>query len=170
MSTHSHEPNESHTAGIHTNGASHVHHEEGGHHLHGGPKVYTTVLAVLLTLTVITVGASKVDFGSPSANVVIALIIATIKATVVALWFMHLKYDKAVNGMIFASTLFFLALFFAYPYIDTISRTDSRPSNWKGPAYMPDTGKAVEGIGANFPVRPLSPPPGSKPPEPAAHH
>ena len=141
-----------------------------GHHLHGGPKVYGTVLAILLALTLITIGASKVDFGSPSANVIIALIIATIKATIVALWFMHLKYDKPINGLIFASTLFFLALFFAYPYIDANSRTDSRPSNWKGPAYMPDSGSAVRGIGANFPVRPLPPPPGSKPAEPAAHH
>ena len=101
---------------------------------------------------------------------IIALIIATIKATIVALWFMHLKYDKPVNGMIFASTLFFLALFFAYPYIDANSRTEVKPSNWKGPAYMPDSGSAVRGIGANFPVRPVPPPPGSKPAEPVAHH
>ena len=141
-----------------------------GHHLHGGPKVYGIVLAVLLTLTLITIGASKIDFGSPSANVIIALIIATIKAMIVALWFMHLKYDKPVNGMIFASTLFFLALFFAYPYIDTNSRTDVKPSNWKGPAYMPDSGSAVQGIGANFPVRPVPPPPGSKPVEHGEHH
>lgn len=141
------------------------HSSHAGHHLHGGPKVYGIVLAILLALTLITIGASKIDFGSASANVVIALIIATVKATIVALWFMHLKYDKPINGMIFASTLFFLALFFAYPYIDANSRTDVKPSNWKGPAYMPDSGSAVRGIGANFPVRPLPPPPGSKPPE-----
>ncbi len=145
-------------------------HHDTGHHLHGGPKVYGVVLAALLTLTIITVVASKIDFGSASANVIIALIIATIKATIVALWFMHLKYDKPVNGMIFASTLFFLALFFAYPYIDTNSRTDVKPSNWKGPAYMPDSGSAVRGIGANFPVAPAPPPPGAKPAEPAAKH
>ncbi len=152
----------------HTSGNHDSHHP--GQHLHGGPKVYGTVLAILLALTLITIGASKIDFGSASANVIIALVIATIKATIVALWFMHLKYDKPINGLIFASTLFFLALFFAYPYIDANSRTYSRPSNWKGPAYMPDSGSAVRGIGANFPVRPLPPPPGSKPAEPAAHH
>lgn len=152
-----------HTTDTHHSGS----HHEGGHHLHGGPKVYSIVLAALLTLTIITVGASKIDFGSPSANVIIALIIATIKAAIVSLWFMHLKYDKPVNGMIFVSTLFFLALFFAYPYIDTNSRTDVKPSNWKGPAYMPDSGSAVRGIGANFPVAPA---PGTKPPPAAEHH
>ena len=145
-------------------------HDAGAVHLHGGPRVYGTVLAFLLALTLLTIGASKINFGSPSANVIIALVIATIKATIVALWFMHLKYDKPVNGMIFASTLFFLALFFAYPFIDTNSRTDVKPSNWKGPAYMPDTGKAVVGIGANFPLAPAPLPPGAKPAEPAAHH
>ena len=138
------------------------------HHVHGGPKVYGAVLAALFALTVITVIASKIDFGSSAANVVIALGIATVKGTLVALWFMHLKYDKPVNGMIFVATLFFLFLFFLFPYIDTTSRFNVKPSNWKGPAYMPDSGSAVEGIGANFPLPPKNPP---KPQEhaPAAH-
>lgn len=147
---------------------AHAHnHENHGHHLHGGPKVYAAVLSALLVLTIVTVIASKIDFGSAAANVIIALGIATVKGTLVALWFMHLKYDKPVNGMIFVATLFFLFLFFLFPYIDTTSRFDIKPSNWKGPAYMPDTGAAVEGIGANFPLPPKEKP---KAAAPAEHH
>jgi cytochrome c oxidase subunit 4 len=145
---------------------THSHDAHGGHHLHGGPKVYIAVLSALLALTIITVIASKIDFGSAAANVIIALSIATVKGTLVALWFMHLKYDKPVNGMIFVATLFFLFLFFLFPYIDTTSRFDVKPSNWKGPAYMPDTGAAVEGIGANFPLPPKEKP---KPAAPVHH-
>jgi cytochrome c oxidase subunit IV len=137
---------------------SHSHDGAHGHHLHGGPRVYLAVLLALLFLTIVTVVASKIDFGSAAANVIIALGIATVKGTLVALWFMHLKYDKPVNGMIFVATLFFLFLFFLFPYIDTTSRFDIKPSNWKGPAYMPDTGAAVKGIGANFPVAPKEKP------------
>lgn len=133
---------------------SHAH----GHHVHGGPKVYTAVLLALLFLTVITVVASKINFGSDAANVVIALGIATVKGSLVALWFMHLKYDKPINGMIFIATLFFLSLFFLFPYIDTNSRFDIKPSNWSGPKYAPDTGRAVEGLGANFPLPPKEAP------------
>ncbi len=147
--------------------SQHSHHSHEEHHVHGGPKIYLIVLSVLLALTIITVAASRIDFGSASANVIIALTIATIKASIVALWFMHLKYDKPVNGMIFVSTLFFLGLFFIYPYLDTNSRIDVKPSNWKGPVYMPDSGSAVRGIGANFPT---PPPPGAKPAPAPAHH
>lgn len=142
---------------------SHAH----GRHVHGGPKVYGAVFLALLALTIITVIASKIDFGSASANVIIALGIATVKGTLVALWFMHLKYDKPVNAMIFCATLFFLFLFFLFPYIDTTSRFDVKPSNWKGPHYMPDTGRAVEGIGANFPLPPKEKPKAEAAP---AHH
>ena len=57
--------------------------------MHGGAAIYVSTLVALLILTAITVGASYIDFGS--GNVVIALIIATIKATIVALFFMHLR-------------------------------------------------------------------------------
>ena len=59
---------------------SHAH----GRHVHGGPKVYGAVFLALLALTIITVIASKIDFGSASANVIIALGIATVKGTLVS--------------------------------------------------------------------------------------
>ena len=75
---------------------------------------------MLLILTGITVGASYFDFGS--ANVVVAMFIATIKASLVALIFMHLKDDKPVNAVIFTSSLIFLSIFIGFCMLDVQSR------------------------------------------------
>ena len=56
-------------------------------------KLYIGVFGALAVLTVLTVAASTVDFGG-STNVVIALVIATCKASLVAAIFMHLKWEK----------------------------------------------------------------------------
>jgi cytochrome c oxidase subunit 4 len=53
---------------------------------------YTLVLVGLLILTVITVGLSKVDMGRPG-NIVVGLLVAVIKASLVVMFFMHLKYE-----------------------------------------------------------------------------
>ncbi len=66
---------------------------------------YTITLVALLILTAITVGASYINFGP--GNVVIALTIATIKASIVALIFMHLLHDKPVNAVIARSGIHF---------------------------------------------------------------
>src|SRR5688500_7049880 len=83
-------------------------HQVHEHHVHGGPRTYALVLGALLLLTVITVGASMINFGSNMTNVIIALLIASIKASLVALFFMHLRWDKPMSAVIFCSSLFFL--------------------------------------------------------------
>ena len=107
--------------------ATHSHsHAEG----HGNAvRTYSVVLTALLVLTVITVAASRVDFGS--LNVTIALAIATVKASLVALYFMHLRYDKPMNAIIFVISLFFLGLFLAGCLTDVESRWDVQPTNLK---------------------------------------
>lgn len=57
-------------------------------------KVYLMVFAALAAGTVITVVAARVDFGGHT-NVVIALLIAAIKASLVAAIFMHLKWERS---------------------------------------------------------------------------
>ena len=47
------------------------------------------------------------------------MLIASVKASLVALFFMHLRWDKPVNAVIFCSTLFFLGLFLIGAYTDT---------------------------------------------------
>jgi cytochrome c oxidase subunit 4 len=88
---------------------------------------YALNLTALLILTVITVGASYIDFGQ--GNVVIALAIATVKATLVALFFMHLAHDKPVNGLIAVAGFIFLGLFLMFDLIDVTSRRDPNPQN-----------------------------------------
>ena len=80
---------------------SHSHAGHDGHH--DGPghvldrKIYNRVFGALLVLTAITVAASRVDFGM--LNLVVAMIIASIKAGIVALFFMHLKYEDKLTWL-----------------------------------------------------------------------
>lgn len=62
---------------------------------HTSPPIqYVTVLGLLLVLTVITYGASYIDWGSTLLNVIIAVIIASVKASLVMLYFMHMKHEN----------------------------------------------------------------------------
>lgn len=90
------------------------------------PRTYSKVLASLITLTVITVAAASVNWGS--LNVVIALTIATVKASLVALFFMHLLHDKPMNAIIFTSGIVFLGIFLTFCFLDTDTRGELRPS------------------------------------------
>ena len=129
--------------------------EEGhGHHHGAGPDhvphvlpiwVYFATWGALMVLTVITVGASYLDLGS--LNLVIALFIATVKACVVALMFMHLRYDHKFHGIIFSFSIIFLGIFIAFTMFDTEARGQAdqvqsdRPVNVKAPFK----GTAVDG-------------------------
>jgi len=90
-------------------------------------KTYSKVLLALFALTVITVLAASVDFGS--GNAVIALVIASVKASLVALFFMHLRHEKSMNAIIFVSGLLFLGVFLTLCVIDTDTRDVIRPAN-----------------------------------------
>ena len=102
---------------------THAHAEEHPH----GTGMYLRVLIALLILTVLTVVAASIDFGS--GNVVIALTIATIKAALVALFFMHLKDDKPVNAIIAMAGFLFLGIFLMFCLLDTESRVNFLPAN-----------------------------------------
>jgi cytochrome c oxidase subunit 4 len=90
-------------------------------------RAHRITLVTLLILTVITVGASYIDFGS--GNIVIALAIATVKASIVALFFMHLLHDKPINGVIAVAGFLFLGLFLLFILLDVEGRKDSTPQN-----------------------------------------
>ncbi len=83
-------------------------------------KTLFNVLLVLLVLTGITVGASFVDLGS--LNVWIALIIASIKASFVLLFFMHMKYEGRVLVLSFLGTIFFLGIMISFTFWDVAFR------------------------------------------------
>jgi len=79
-------------------------------------RVLTGVILVLLLLTALTVMATWVSLGA--LNVWIALVIATAKAALVVLYFMHLRYDRPFNGVVLIATLFFVALFVGLALLD----------------------------------------------------
>ncbi len=75
-------------------------------------KVYITVFVVLMGLTLITVAVSSLHLGVGAA-IAVALVIATVKATLVAGYFMHLISEKKViYATLLLTLIFFLALMF----------------------------------------------------------
>ena len=75
------------------------------------------VLGTLLFLTFATVAATWFDFGRYA--VWVALAIAVVKASLVLLFFMHLKYDKPFNAVVLIVSLFLVALFISIALTDT---------------------------------------------------
>jgi cytochrome c oxidase subunit 4 len=79
--------------------------------------VLLRVWLALLLLTVVTVAATWVDLGS--LNLWLALAIATLKASLVVLYFMHLRYDSPFNAIVFVGALLFVMLFVVLALMDT---------------------------------------------------
>ena len=82
-------------------------------------KVLFGTWGTLMVLTVVTVTASKVDFGAAELNLLIAMVIAVIKATLVCLFFMHLKYDKLFHSVVFVSAILLATLFVTFALMDS---------------------------------------------------
>lgn len=89
------------------------------HHLIPLPTYYK-IFGALIVMTVITVLAAQVDFGA--LNAVVAFGIATVKAVLVAGWFMHLKYDDKLNRVILLSGVFFLIVLWFFCIMDESTR------------------------------------------------
>lgn len=83
-------------------------------------KSLLAVLGILLILTLVTVGASYVDLGW--ANVWVALLIASTKASLVLLFFMHMRYEGRLLVISFISTILFLAIMISFTFWDIAFR------------------------------------------------
>jgi|SRR5580698_2782329 cytochrome c oxidase subunit 4 len=106
---------ESHTAGDHDHGGHG--HDDGAVHVHiSSAQFYIGIFAALVCLTILTVKVSYYDFGS--ANILIAMAIATTKASLVAIFFMHLRHDKKFNALTFVAAFVFLGVFIVFTYDD----------------------------------------------------
>ena len=84
--------------------------------------VYVAVGLSLLVLTAVTVGVARMNLGV--WNVVLAFGIAGVKAALVALFFMHLKYDNRFYATIAVLTLTILVVFISLTMVDTERRGD----------------------------------------------
>jgi cytochrome c oxidase subunit 4 len=85
------------------------------------PKIYLVIFASLMLGTGITVWAAFQDFGK--FNIVIALVIATIKATLVVLYFMHARYSPRRTQMVIVCSVFWLAIMLALTLTDYDTRS-----------------------------------------------
>jgi cytochrome c oxidase subunit 4 len=81
------------------------------------PAVLLGTAGALLALTAATVAVARVDLGA--ANVAVALAIATVKATLVALYFMHLRYEHRFHLVVLVGSVLFAVLFAAFVLFDT---------------------------------------------------
>ena len=86
------------------------------------PKVLIATGGALLLLTIVTVVVAAVDFAEwdlRELNIWIALAIASVKASIVCLFFMHLRYDRPFNAFLICAALGFVALFIGFAMTDT---------------------------------------------------
>src|SRR5215468_8587230 len=81
-------------------------------------KVLVATGGTLLLLTIVTVLATKVDFGA-NINLAIAMAIAVLKATLVILFFMHLKYDRLFHSVVFVGAILAASLFVGFTLMDS---------------------------------------------------
>lgn len=96
------------------------------HHHHITPlSIYIKTFAALIALTIITVITSYFDFGT--WNVAVAMLIATVKAVLVILFFMQLKYDGMANKVTFSASFLFLGIFLCLTAADFVFRQTIEP-------------------------------------------
>jgi len=93
------------------------------HHI-VSPKIYLTIFSALMICTFLTVYAATVDLNRyfSGLNIIVALVIATFKASLVVLFFMHGKYSPKRTQMVIICSVFWLAIMLFMTMSDYISR------------------------------------------------
>ena len=106
--------------------SSEVAHAENEHHGFAHPTPVWQLLAVfvaLIILTILTVYQSTLELGN--IELIVSLVIATIKASLVILFFMHMIHEKPLNAIVFLSSFIFVALFLGLTLMDSAAYRDS---------------------------------------------
>lgn len=91
-------------------------------------KVYLSIFLTLMALTAVTIAVAFVNLGE--LNKVVALGIASFKATLVVLYFMHVKYASRLTKLVVISGFFFLAILMA------LTMTDYGSRGWVNPPAL----------------------------------
>lgn len=84
------------------------------------PKIYLLIFAALMAGTAATVWAARIDLGA--LNIVVAMTIAVIKATLVVLYFMHLRYSHHLNWIFGGASILWLILLVGLTVTDVMAR------------------------------------------------
>lgn len=106
--------------------STHADHAHDGHHGFAHPMAVWKLLAVffaLIVLTLLTVYQSTFDLGN--MELWLSLFIATVKAALVILFFMHMIHEKPLNAIVFISSFIFVALFLGLTLMDAHNYKDS---------------------------------------------
>lgn len=85
------------------------------------PRIYLGIILTLMVLTGVTVWAATVELGP--LNIVVALAIATFKATLVILYFMHARYSPRRTHLVIIAGIFWLAILLAMTMADYLTRS-----------------------------------------------
>ncbi len=91
-----------------------------GHHI-SSDKLLLSVAAALFVLTVATVLVHYLALPHPW-SIIVAMLVAVLKAGLVALFFMNLYWDKRFNLMMLVASFVFLALLVGFTMLDTLFR------------------------------------------------
>ena len=117
-------------------------HDDGAVHVHiASTQFYVGIFAALICLTIATVKVSYYDFGS--ANIIIAIVIATTKASLVAAFFMHLRHDKLFNTISLLGAFLFLGVFILLTN-DDIGKRGQLDNSYGTRVFLP-TGQPAAG-------------------------
>jgi cytochrome c oxidase subunit 4 len=83
-------------------------------------RTYYVIFLVLMICTAITVGVAYLDLGA--LNTIVALTIAVFKATLVVLFFMHVKYSTRLTWAVVVGSVFWLGILLALTLGDYLTR------------------------------------------------
>jgi cytochrome c oxidase subunit IV len=83
-------------------------------------RLYVGIFLVLMVGTVLTVAAAYVDMGL--LNTPVALTIAVVKATLVLLYFMHLRWSERLTALFIGASFVWLGILMAFTFSDIVTR------------------------------------------------
>ncbi|HEX5746243.1 MAG TPA: cytochrome C oxidase subunit IV family protein [Archangium sp.] len=101
---------------------------------HSGPGKYVAVWAALMVLTLVTVFTGRMHI--PTGALALALVIASVKGALVALFFMHLAEHQGASRLVFATSMLFVVLMLLFTLFDIGTRfrpalpSYSTPEEW----------------------------------------
>jgi cytochrome c oxidase subunit 4 len=98
------------------------------------PKIYVGIFLSLMVLTAATVAAAYVNLGP--FNIVIALAIASLKATLVVLYFMHARYSPKRTQLVIICAVFLRAIMLALTLSDYVTRDHDVAANPSVPQML----------------------------------
>jgi len=116
-------------------------------------RLYFFIFGTLLALTALTTAMAYVDLGE--WNTIVALVIACCKATLVVLFFMHLRWSTGLMRTVLLSALLWLAILIGLTTTDFFSRNWTPvPEGWESSLQRPPAPRSIVGEFREPPLRP----------------